>query len=84
MKEMAWSELKRLNLTELRKLMPIRIMADGEPFALFADPKGIVVVQDLPPVMAARIRGTEMTARRGMPKDQKVYIHDVLEARSEA
>lgn len=82
MKEIAWSDLRRLNSGELKKLMPVRVVLDGSPFGVFADPAKVVVTEDLSPVMASRIRGVEMIARQGMPKEVKVFAQDIIEART--
>ena len=60
------SMVRTKSIEELKELMPLKITADGEIFAVMADPEDIIVVGDLHPRVQIQLKAKEKLARSGM------------------
>ena len=66
------SEIKRLSVVEIEKLIPIIISTDGNARWVLCETEDIIVVGDLHPAMRNILRAKEKLARMGMPQPVKI------------
>lgn len=78
MNTIAIGELRKMGGERIKKILPVIITFDGEPVAIMATLKGVVVLSDLHPRMQAKMKNMELRARAGMLKPEKVVAADIL------
>ena len=60
------SEIRKRTVGELQELMPLKMLADGEPFAILVKPNDVIVLADLHPAVRYKLRAREQLARSAM------------------
>lgn len=68
LKQIPFSEWRRLNGTDTAANMPCILTLEGVAFAVVVNPADIIVLSDLHPAVVFRLRNIEQQARAGMPK----------------
>lgn len=72
MKRISISEERKLGVEEIKKLMPLAITSDNEPFAYLVRLEDVIVVADLHPRVRNMLQMQERRARGGMPKPETI------------
>ncbi len=76
MNTLPWSDCKRLNVDELKQIMPLMVTADGVPLFLADNPDQVIGMSDLHPRVRNMLRGIEGKARVGQPGITRVVLDE--------
>ena len=79
MRTLAIGQIRKLNATEIRDLLPVMMTYENEPFAMLCNPEDIVVIADMHPTVRRQFRAKEAQVRAGMPKDMKLEATNMRE-----
>ena len=72
------SKFRMLSKEDMLELRPVILTFDGEPIGVFADPNGVVVIEDMHPAVRQSFRAKENVIRSGMGNTSyKGYGSDV-------
>ncbi len=64
----SWSTFRKMTTDKVAELLPLTIVANGEPFIVLDRPTNIMVLGDLHIRVRNMLRAMETRARAGMPK----------------
>lgn len=69
MNVLSLSEFRKLSATNLKKVTPCRITADGSEVGVFGAGEDFIFIGDLHPRVKVQFHAKEKLVRKGMPAD---------------
>jgi len=72
MNDISWSDFIHLPGARAKEVAPVRILFEGEPFAVFSKVEDVMIMSDLHPRVQQQFRAREQLVRRGMPKPERI------------